>query len=256
MNYGNKIREQLGDPLKTFRVYEIIIAIICIGLPAILRLYDSDKVYPVKVKFLHTGIITDSASNIIKDRVLPLTGNVTGIINKSNTCSCDSILPVSAMDSMQIIDKDRWCFRTSISDYAYSTNSYLFGMLLCIAAMLFIFNGAVYFKSQRSLNVNNKGKWYNVILGLSLLGVISCPHRDWPHLHYLFAMIFFFGNALVIGIFHNKKDRIKSITMAILTGGFLVLTLFKSETFTLFWGEWLSLTVIGLHVILEARRAE
>ena len=34
-------------------------------------------------------------------------------------------------------------FRDSISDYVYMPHSYVFGMLLCIAAMLFIFNGAV-----------------------------------------------------------------------------------------------------------------
>ncbi|MEO6488313.1 MAG: hypothetical protein ABIO04_00115 [Ferruginibacter sp.] len=129
----------LEDPLKTFKVYEILIAAVCIFIPLILRFYDNDKVYPVKVNFLRSGIIIDSVQNIKRS-----SSSISGTI--------------------QIIDKDRWHFRTSISDYAYSTNSYLFGMLLCIAAMLFIFNGAVYFKSQRSVNVNKQGKWYIVFL--------------------------------------------------------------------------------------------
>jgi hypothetical protein len=222
MKISYHFRQNLKDPLKTFRIYEIMIAIICIGIPIILRTYDFDKVYPLKVKVLTSGIVRDSVSNIIKDSVL-------------------------------LIDKDSLGFRTSISDYAYSTNSYLFGMLLCIAAMLFIFNGAVYFRGQNSLQLNNKGKWYNIILGVSLLGVICCPHRDWQILHYLFAIVFFFGNAFVIGLFHNKNDTKKSIVMAILAGGFLLLTFLHIDHFTLFWGEWASLSVIGIHFILEAK---
>ncbi|MEO6488755.1 MAG: hypothetical protein ABIO04_02350, partial [Ferruginibacter sp.] len=65
----------------------------------------------------------------------------------------------------------------------------------------------------------------------------------------------FFGNALVIGIFHNKANKWISIAMAILTGFFLLLTLFHINNFTLFWGEWFSLMVIGLHFMLEAKRA-
>jgi hypothetical protein len=49
------------------------------------------------------------------------------------------------------ICKDKWGFRLSLSDYVYSSNSYIFGMLYTMAAMLFIFNGAVYFKSQKRL---------------------------------------------------------------------------------------------------------
>ncbi|MEO8771585.1 MAG: hypothetical protein ABI402_15935 [Ferruginibacter sp.] len=254
--FSQKIKTKLDDNLKTFRIYEIIIAIVCIGMPMILRLYDKDMVYPVKVKFLKSGVIIDSASNVFRGSSQAAARMAVEGLYKNAACYCDSIPPVTSNgDSVQVIDKDRWCFRTSISDYAYSTNSYLFGMLLCIAAMLFIFNGAVYFRGQQLLDISHKGKWYNILLGLSLLGVICCPHRDWPHLHYLFAIVFFFGNTLVIGIFHNRKDRIKSIVMATLTAGFLLMTFFNIEGFTLFWGEWFSLAVIAIHFMLEARRA-
>ena len=229
MNIPNKVAKQWKDPLRIFRIYEIMIAMLCIAIPVILKSFDKDEVYPLKVNFLSSGIIEDSAKSVIKD---PFTK--------------------STRDTIQLIDKDRLGFRTSISDYAYSTNSYLFGMLLCIAAMLFIFNSAVYFKSQDILQVNKKGKWYNVILGISLLGVICCPHRDWKNLHYLFAAFFFLGNAIVIAVFHNKADKKKSMAMAILAAGSLLLPLFKIKGFTLFWGEWVSLTVIGIHFILEA----
>ncbi|MES1214946.1 MAG: hypothetical protein ABUT20_05480 [Bacteroidota bacterium] len=217
---AQKVKRRLEDPFKTFKAYERIIAAVCISIPLILRIYDKDIFYPVKVKLVASDNLTDAVPKIEKD----------------------------------------WLgFRLSISDYAYSLNSYLFGMLLCIAAMLFIFNGAVYFKSQRSLSLNSKGKWYNVILGISLLGVICCPHRDWQILHYIFAAIFFFGNAIVTIVFHNKDDKKKSITMGILTVIFLLLAFLDDHFkligghFTIFWGEWFSLTVIGIHLILESR---
>ena len=53
-------------------------------------------------------------------------------------------------------------FRPSISNYVYMKHSYVFGMLMCIAAMLFIFNGAVYYKNEKQMNISWHGQWYNV----------------------------------------------------------------------------------------------
>jgi hypothetical protein len=143
-------------------------------------------------------------------------------------------------------------FRPSISDYVYMAHSYVFGMLLCAAAMLFIFNGAVYLRneSENKLNLNKQGKWYNVVLGISLLFVIVLPYKQFSVAHYIFAGIFFIGNALVIGIFHKKQFRVLSITLATLTIGSLVPVYL--DWFSLFWGEWLSLAVIGIHFYLES----
>jgi len=148
-----------------------------------------------------------------------------------------------------------FCFLYSISDYAYMDHSYVFGMLLTIAAMLFIFNGAVYFNNQNKLplQLSAYGKWYNVILGLSLLCVIIFPCNQFPVLHDIFAAIFFLGNALVIGIFYRKKYRILSMTLAVLTVASLGLSVWGIVPwFTLLWGEWISLIVIGVHFILES----
>ena len=183
------VRRDISDPLKTFRLFERLIAIICIAMPVFLLLFDTEK------KGLH--------------------------------------------------------FRSSISDYVYMPASHIFGMMLCIAAMLFIFNGAVYFKNQSHLKLKRAGKWYNVILGLSLLGVILLPYKENKIPHYFFAVIFFLGNAAVIGFFHKKKDRIPGVALAILTVVFLAICVIG--LIPVFWGEWLSLTVIGIHFILEAR---
>jgi hypothetical protein len=143
-------------------------------------------------------------------------------------------------------------FRSSISDYVYMCRSYIFGMLLTIAAMLFTINGAVYFRNEGmdKLNLRKQGKWYNVILGLSLFCVILLPHKQHVIIHNIFAGIFFIGNVLVIGIFHKREQRGLSITLACLAAASLVPVFLC--LFSLFWGEWLSLCVIGIHFYLES----
>lgn len=98
-------------------------------------------------------------------------------------------------------------FRPSISKYVYMTDNYVFGMMLSIAAMLFIFNGAVYFKNEQYMHISKHGQWFNVILGLSLIGIICFPCIEYPIPHYIFATVFFLGNALVTGIFYKDKDK-------------------------------------------------
>jgi Protein of unknown function (DUF998) len=188
MNIGQRISRAVNDPLRSFKIFERIITVVCITIPLLLWIGDG---WPKK-------------------------------------------------------------FRSSISDYVYMCRSYIFGMLLAVAAMLFITNGAVYFRNEgmEKLNLRKQGKWYNVALGLSLLGVILFPYKQYQYPHYFFAIIFFVGNALVIGLFHQKEYRKLSVTLAFLTIGSL-LPVFLGW-FSLFWGEWLSLAVIGIHFYLES----
>ena len=69
--------------------------------------------------------------------------------------------------------------RPSISNYAYSNLNYLFATLLTLAGTMFIFNGSAY-----------NSRWYNIVLGCSLIGVVLTPHLHLPILHYVFASIF------------------------------------------------------------------
>lgn len=140
-------------------------------------------------------------------------------------------------------------FRPSISQYVYMTDSYVFGMLLSIGAMLFIFNGAVYFKNEQYMHISKHGQWYNVVLGLSLIGVISFPCEEYPVPHYIFAIIFFLGNALVTGIFYKDKDKTLSVIMAILTVASLPFAFIG--VISLLVAEWMSLIVISIHFILS-----
>lgn len=190
MNIVPKIKRRLKDPLQTFRIFEVAIALVCIVIPALLKIADSDT----------SG------------------------------------------------------FRSSISDYVSMGRSYVFGMLLSIAALLFIFNGAVYFRNEDQFSLSKAGKWYNIILGLSLLAVILLPYKQYGVPHFIFAGLFFIGNALVIAIFHKKQYAIPSIILAVLT--IVTITLhFYNQTVSIFTAEWLSLTVIGVHLIMEATGA-
>ena len=66
--------------------------------------------------------------------------------------------------------------------------------------------------------------------------------------HHFFAGIFFLGNAVVTGIFYKDKDKVKSISMTILTVAALPLALLN--LISLLTAEWISLFVIGVHFVL------
>lgn len=143
-------------------------------------------------------------------------------------------------------------WRSSISDYVYMCHNYVFGMLLGMAAMLFIFNGFIYFKKEAG-EADTSGKWYNIGIGLCLLGVVCFPWREHSIVHFSFAGAFFLGNAVSTGYFHTKRWPKSNITMAVLT----VIALGLHFTgwcpwLTLFWAEWVSLAVVGVHFWLES----
>ncbi len=156
---------------------------------------------------------------------------------------------------------DDECWRPSISNYVYMGNSYVFGLLLTIAAMLFVFNGALYFGSSeyKGLKEKGKNKWYNIILGVSLLLVILLPHEEYKYPHYIAAGIFFLGSSLAIALDCRKKDRKWNLFFAILSIASLVFYfvnwLFNLgiHWYTLLVAEWISLAVISIHYYLDSR---
>jgi hypothetical protein len=194
--------------------------------------------------------------------------------------------------------------RESISDYVYmEPNAHVFGIMLTIAAMLFISNGFINIKAvyrgktelmrhfypeylasesvdddraaqklsvKSSEKLRNRvqkmqeekfsrskrhGRWYNIVLGLALLGVAVFPHEDYFFWHYLFAIIFFVGSALVIAIFNEKRHRKISIVIAILSVIALAAHFVFPQWISLLGAEWVSLCVIGTHYILESSKS-
>ena len=141
-------------------------------------------------------------------------------------------------------------FRPSISNYVYMPHSYVFGMMLTMGAMLFIFNGALYWNTSDDMGVSDHGKWYNAVLGFALLLVICFPHLQYPIPHYIFACTFFVGNALVTLVFHRKADAFGSIAIGSLT--MLSFVLVFTHTVSLLVAEWVSLTCIAGHFIMQS----
>ena len=130
--------------------------------------------------------------------------------------------------------------RPSISDYAYSRYNYIYVMLLTIAGMMFIFNGSSY-----------KDKWYNVLLGLSLIGVAITPHKDFSILHYIMATLFFAGSIFTMVWYSSVKQRWFKIVAGVLIIMFMLLH-FTFKTYSLFYAEWLGIVPITLHFIGES----
>jgi hypothetical protein len=130
--------------------------------------------------------------------------------------------------------------RASISAYYDMKENELFYVPLTIASMLFVVNGVV----------KNK-HLYNTILGVMLAGVLLFNHVEFTTLHALFAIGFFAGNAIVIVVFTTKIERLFKVGLVI---GIVIAMLgfYAFDWFTLFWAEWLSFVIIGVHYTLES----
>ncbi|MDH5610356.1 MAG: hypothetical protein OEY56_12840, partial [Cyclobacteriaceae bacterium] len=89
------------------------------------------------------------------------------------------------------------------------------------------------------------------LLGLALTGVILFPCGEFPMVHYVFAIAFFAGNALVIVLYTSRKERwfkvLLVVGIAIAMAGY-----FLFDALTLFYAEWISFAIIALHYILES----
>ena len=124
--------------------------------------------------------------------------------------------------------------------------------------MLFIFNGFLYYDKNSSGTPYSKeySRSYNVILGLSLLGVVIFPHKDgfyYPILHFISAGIFYLGSIFAIGFYSEKRHRkINYLIAFIALLGILSHFIFP-KYITLFWAEWVSLIVIAIHYIMESK---
>lgn len=142
-------------------------------------------------------------------------------------------------------------FRSSISNYVYMDAGHVYGMLLTIAAMLFIFNGVIYFKDDAKGECRNKhGRWYNVILGLAILGVIIFPHQEYKIIHHIFAALFFLGSTLTMIFFNDKHYKKLNYFFALLSTLGLMLYFYDKEILSLFWAEWFSLIAIAGHYLM------
>jgi hypothetical protein len=136
---------------------------------------------------------------------------------------------------------DGWSPRPSISRYYDMKEAVVFYFPLTVAVMLFVVNGLVKHQS-----------WYNGVLGvlLALVVLFNCEDAAIPH--YVGAVGFFGGNALVILVYSSKKERwFKGLLVAVVA--LAMLGCFAFGWFSLFWAEWISFAIIALHYAIEAR---
>ena len=150
-------------------------------------------------------------------------------------------------------DQSGW--RGSISGYAYMSRSYLFGLVLTVAAMMFIFNGILYYDKAAVSGTGYSaefGRWYNIILGLALLGVVLVPYGDSELFHYAFAGIFFLGGALCVALFSEKRHNRISVCIAVLSVVGLAAHYAFDGLYSLLVGEWIALAVLAVHYFLES----
>lgn len=126
----------------------------------------------------------------------------------------------------------------SLSAYAYITPM-TFAWLMTLAGVIFFYDGFVEPK-----------RWYNIISGLTLFGVILFPYLDFYITHYVFAGLFFAWTSFCIPIFSSKRQRWWKILILIfialgISGCFLL------NLYSIFWAEWIGLLPISIHYILE-----
>lgn len=164
--------------------------------------------------------------------------------------------------------------KDSISAYVDMCDSYIFGLLFGIAGMTFLLNGALYFKVEndekrkpelKSMSVLSEsvydkkriGKWYNVVFGISLIGIAVFHYNRTTvseYIHIAFALIFFVGSAIVIFFIHDPEDKWKSKFLAIVSVACLAISYFTNGFISLFWAETIALIIIAIHYILESYR--
>ncbi len=155
----------------------------------------------------------------------------------------------------------------SISAYVTTESAEVFGMLLSIAAMLFLTNAAVYWKRENF----EEGDWraaLNAVLGILLLLVVLFPCDTWTTTQNVVATLFFIGCALAAIIRPARKEKREIhwladftpvIVMAIaMIGNFYghVLNFFPFNQFNLFGAESIALWITGIDFILLSLKKE
>ena len=152
----------------------------------------------------------------------------------------------------------------SISDYVNMKNAHIFGMLLSIAAMLFMASGVFYWDKKGRFKEGSWRSIINIFLGIFLLGVVVFHLDRMPVLHMIFALLFFAFCGLGTLIRETKMEkriqhRIVDFSAVII----MVLAMFIHfgqewnwfsgkyvEMVNLFGAESIALWVVGLDFML------
>jgi hypothetical protein len=151
----------------------------------------------------------------------------------------------------------------SLSIYVTIKDSFIFGLLLMMAVMLFVTNGLVYWNEyKKGSRPGVQWRAYgNVFLGLALAGVLLFPCTRAKVPHFVFAALFFLGCALAT-VLRSKSSTKHKVADFFLTGimatGFLIMggkellgwSNWFVNLFNIFGAESVGLWVIGIDFIL------
>lgn len=164
--------------------------------------------------------------------------------------------------------------KPSISAYVTMNDAHIFGMLLAMAAMLFMASGVVFWNKKP---VFREGTWrslLNLILGFLLLGVVVFPCTTMPVLHGIVALLFFLGCAaatLLRDAKDGKKLQHRLVDyVPVLVMGFAMFSHFAVagkwfncafcrwpfNLFNLFGAESIALWIVGLDFILVSLKRQ
>jgi len=149
--------------------------------------------------------------------------------------------------------------KDSISAYYVISNAkwlWTFYVPLTVAAFMFIVNGVM--RREIVNRVTKNASWYNIYLGVFLLGVIIFNHEDFSIAHNICAILFFVGNFIIILTVRTKRfDK----TGELLFDGILVsiailsAILFGFRIINLFILEWISFAMITAHYYILSKGA-
>jgi hypothetical protein len=164
--------------------------------------------------------------------------------------------------------------KTSISAYVTMNGAHVFGMLLSIAAMLFMASGVVYWNKKP---VFREGTWrsiLNLILGFLLLCVVIFPCTTMKTVHGIVALFFFVGCAagtLIRDAKEGNKLQHRLVDyVPVLVMGFAMFSHFAVaekwfncafcrwpfNLFNLFGAESIALWITGIDFILISLKRE
>ena len=160
--------------------------------------------------------------------------------------------------------------RESISAYVMMDNSYIFGMLLAIAAMLFIASGVVYWNRKEAFREGSWRSILNILLGVLLFGVIIFPVHKVYGVHMFFALAFFFGCGVASIRRETRPEKrvqhrffdfvpvaVMSFAMAVALGHDLdVVSESWFSYINLFGAESIALWITGIDFILVSLKRE
>jgi hypothetical protein len=249
---------------QTFARFERFTAGVCMAIPFYLLI--ADEVYagqrqwmlffPIIITLLPLGIPI-----ILRSGRDPKNDGLKVTLLGAVTLSCAYLL---------FTDVLRLESRPSISDYVAMHNSFVFGTLLTMAAMLFLASAFAYWNMNATPDGEVWRSWVNVAQGILLLGVVIFPVTQMHGAHMFFAITFF----LACGISsirrpakgakktqHRIVDYVTVLIMAAAMGihftcAWLDIHTGVCDYVNLFGAESIALWVIGIDFILVSLKRE